>query len=241
MKNKAFLISFLLLSSFVVLAQDKAFRLGIRFAPSVSTNRITDVNENDSLDFETNGAGVRFSAGLSGDFYFSKRYAFHTGLWYTSSRSGVKYSGTRSFKGASGKSIHNLQYVQIPVAIKLYTDEIATDMKLYFVLGGTTSIKISEKEKQWSKSDGSGAGGKPDVQKAPSGKSYGFGDIGLLLGIGVEYQMGESTTLFGGISYNRGLLDIASRKGPLYFNGKDASDHYQVNVNLISLEAGIKF
>ena len=38
-------------------------------------------------------------------------------------------------------------------------------------------------------------------------------DFGLLLTAGVEKKMAESTILFGGLSYNRGLNDAASKDG----------------------------
>jgi hypothetical protein len=227
MKNNTILVFLLLAASFRLTAQDSKFRLGIRFAPCIATNRIVDVKEDDGVKFETDGIGLRFSGGLTGDFYFGKNYSFYTGLWYSVQKAGVKFTGP---EGVSGKAVHNLQYVQIPLAIKLFTNEIATDTKLYFVLGGTAGIRINEKEKEWSTS---GAFSKPGV-----GNSYSYFDAGLLLGAGAEMQLGENTTLFGGISYNRGLLDIASKKGP--FNDK-ASDQFTLSASAISLEVGIKF
>jgi len=239
MKNKPFLLLLLLLASFQVFAQDKGFRLGIRFAPNVSTNRVVDVSETDNISFTSNSAGLRFSGGLTGDFYFSKNYSFYTGLWYSVFRSGLKYEGTGPFAGEKGSSIYNIQYLQIPIAIKLFTNEVATDTKLYFVLGGTGGIKINEKETDWEVANSTSQG--ILVAKPSTGKAFGFGDVGLLLGAGLEYQMGESTTLFGGLSYNRGLLDVTSKKGPMVVNDKSASSYYKSSLSLISLEAGIKF
>jgi hypothetical protein len=215
--------------------------LGIRFAPSLSTNRVVDANEKDDYEFDNNGAGVRFSAGLTGDFYFGKNYSFYTGLWYTVARSGVKFTGKSGSEsaGQSGKNIYNIQYVQAPIALKLFTNEVATDMKLYFVLGGTLGVKINEKEVEWETS--STTGDAPDVEKPTKGKAYSYGDVGLLLGMGAEYQMGENTTFYGGLSYNRGLLDVASKKGPFFVEDKDASTWYKVSTGLISLEVGLKF
>jgi hypothetical protein len=241
MKNKPFLIVLLLLISGSLIAQDSKFRLGIRFAPGLSSNRVTDVDEKDLLSFDNNKSGIRFSAGLTGDFYFGKNYSFYTGLWYTVYRVGVSYSGSDTLAGFSGESIHNMQHVQIPVALKLFTNEVATDTKLYFVLGGTLGAKINEKEKEWVTNKNTG---KPDalkVSESSKGKAYSFGDIGLLLGMGLEYQMGESTRLFGGLSYNRGLLNVASKKGPFWVRERDAEGYYNVSISLISLEAGIKF
>ena len=231
MKNNAILLLLLLLASNQIFAQDKKFKLGLRFAPNIAMNRVVDLVETDEISFSNNGASVRYSAGLTGDFYFGKNYSFYTGLWYTVMRTGMKFNRT----GIKGESVYNLQYLQVPVALKLFTNEIGTDLKMYFVVGGTLGLKIDEKEKSWEPSAGSFA------QKPSKGSGHSFGDVGLLLGSGVEYQMGETTTLFFGLSYNRGLLDIASKKGPMWFSGTNTSDIYTISTSLLSLEAGIKF
>jgi hypothetical protein len=151
-------------------------------------------------------------------------------------RTGTKFDSTVTVTKPvnNGESVYNLQYLQVPVALKLFTNEIGTDLKMYFVVGGTLGLKIDEKEKSWDENGSS-------AQKPSKGSGHSFGDVGLLLGSGVEYQMGETTTLFFGLSYNRGLLDIASKKGPMWFSGKNTSDIYTISTSLLSLEAGIKF
>lgn len=235
MKNKVILIVLLLGLPLLSIAQDSRFRLGIRFAPALSTNRITDNDETDSLSFSGNGSGLRFSAGLTGDFYFGKNYSFYTGLWYSVFRSGLSWEGTRGNSGFTGENVYNLQYVQVPIGLKLFTNEISTDMKLFFILGGTMGVKISEKDKEWKTSDSRRA------ERPEKGKAYSMGDLGLLLGTGVEYQMGENTIVFTGINYNRGLLNTSSRKGPAYIDKKDADKFFQNGLGLISLEFGLKF
>lgn len=235
MKNKAIILCLLLLASTRLFAQDSKFKLGIRFAPMIAFNKVEDTDENDTVSFATNGSGLRFSAGIFGDFYFGKNYAFHTGLWYTVNRTAVAFSTTTN-KG-SGASVYNLQMVQIPVALKLFTNEISTDMKLYFTLGGTMGIRINEKRKEWD-TDGYPSIHKTEPSVTATGKATAWGDIGLLLGMGAEYQMAESTILYGGISYNRGLLDAVTDKG--FFNGFSGGT-YTINNQLLGLELGIKF
>jgi len=196
---------------------------------------VVDLQDKDGYSFSNNGVGLRFSAGLTGDFYFGKNYSFYTGIWYSVMRTGLKYEKTDTQLAINGKAVYNLQYLQIPVAIKLFTNEIGTDLKMYFVVGGAIGIKIDEKEKSWEQSELSVA------EKPSKGNGHSFGDVGLLLGTGIEYQMGEATTLFFGLSYNRGLLDISSKKGPMWIAERDASDFYKISTTLLSLEAGIKF
>jgi len=239
MKNKTIFLLLFVLGSFQLYAQDSKFRLSVRFAPNIATNRVNDENETDGLDFRSNGLGVRFSAGLNGDFYFGKNYSFCSGLWYSVFRTGLKYTGSGVYAGQSGKSIYNIQQVQVPVAIKLFTNEVATDMKLYLLLGGTLGLKINEKQVEW---EATSTGNTTLTAVKPSkGKASSFGDVGLLLGIGLEYQLGDATAAFGGISYNRGLLNTASKNGPIGINKQDSDNFYSLSATFLSLEMGLKF
>lgn len=226
MKKSLILLQVLLLTSLASQAQDTKFRLGLRLAPSIATSRVLDKDEKDGADFKSNGSGIRFSAGLNGDFYFGKNYAFMTGLWYTVKRAGLKEGNTNI------KVVYNAQYLQIPVALKLYTNEIAVDTKLYFILGGTLGAKIAEKRKELD--------GVTSDMVTKEGDAFSIFDGGLLLGAGAEYQMGENTILFGGLTYNRGLTNAMSKKG-LYDSEEKSSNTYTINNNLLGLEVGIKF
>lgn len=229
MKNNSILAALLLLCGFAATAQDSKFKLGLRLAPNIALSRVVDKDDSDDKtggEISSSGAGLRFSAGLTGDFYFGKNYAFMTGLWYTVKRAGIEFG--------NAKIVQNTQYLQVPVAVKLYTNEISTDMKMYFVLGGTLGVKIAEKRKS--------SENIPDSVLTKEGDVFSPIDIGLLLGAGVEYQMGENTILFGGITYNRGLLNAMSKKGFVPTrNNEKSSNFYTVNTNLIGLEVGIKF
>lgn len=241
MKNKAILLIALLTFGSSVFAQDNKFKLGIRLAPGFAFNQIKDAADDDNIKFESNGLGLRFSAGLFGDFHFGKFYAFHSGLWYTVKRSGVQFSSS----DGTGKAIYNLQSLQVPIALKLFTSEISTDLKMYFTLGGTLDIIINEKRLEWT-SDYIGKnqlGEDLRFTRPGEGKAFGVGDLGLLLGWGIEFQMAESTTLFGGLVYNRGLTNPVSKDGifPGASDGKDSKDYFTLNNQFLGIEVGIKF
>jgi hypothetical protein len=233
---KKICISFLLVfSAHLVRAQQGKFKLGLRFAPGLAQTRVQDMNESDSANFSSASPGLRFSAGISGDFYFGRNYAFYTGLWYTVTNSGIKAEFNQGGNVAMAESFVNIQNIQIPVALKLFTNEIATDAKLYFTIGGAGNLAIKKVESRAF----TNTGGKFTKTAAPD--AYSFGDVGLLLGAGVEYKLGDATALFGGLTYNRGLTGVASKKGPIGFKGKDSGDLYDISLGLICLEMGIYF
>ena len=234
MKNKLIYSFLMIVLPLISNAQDSKFKLGLRFAPGISMSRVQDLSE-DNVAWSSGSAGLRFSAGLTGDFNFGKNYSFYTGVWYTVMKAGLKASvdDSAAIKNSAESEI-NIQYLQVPLALKLFTNEIATDVKLYFVVGGTAGLALKEISLSY-KDDGK------KFQKAALGKGYSIGDVGLLLGAGAEYRLGESTTLFAGISYNRGLLNVPSVKGPLIWANKEVDGMYDMNLSQINLEMGIKF
>jgi hypothetical protein len=118
--------------------------------------------------------------------------------------------------------VYTLQYVQIPFTLRMYTNEISTDMKVYFQVGGTFDVKVDSKNKKIAYA------GDPVITK------FSRFDASVLAGAGVELQMGSETYLMAGIRYQRGLINSASK----YDNGIQS---FKLNSDFISLDLGIKF
>ncbi len=204
------LLSILSLSAF---SQD--IKVSLRVSPAVMSNRVTDESNTDIYSVGNNGAQFAFIIGPSVDFYFAENYAFSTGLYFEATRIGGKIN-TYSFD-------RSLQYLQAPVTFKVFTNEIATDMKLYFQLGGTFNVKISEKLKS------SSIANDPDDDLNIVSPV----DLGLYIGAGLNYKIAESNAFFAGLYYNRGLTNIIS--------DSDYKDVMHMRADLIGLEVGFTF
>lgn len=201
--------------------------MSIRFAPSLNMN--TAEGTGTYAGFRTNGTGVRMSVGPSLDYFFFKnRYAFSTGLWYTIKRSSFQMPGTFGSSqwnpGAPEKeSIYNLQYLQIPATVKLFANNIAPNVRLYVQTGGLLSLKLAERALDEPRN------GLYTAESGGSRRQYGFGDIELLLGTGVQYKINQNNAFNLGMSYQRGLINVAR-------------GHELVSKNrVVSLELGFKF
>ncbi|QDK83467.1 PorT family protein [Spirosoma sp. KCTC 42546] len=201
--------------------------MSIRFAPSLDLN--TAQGTGSYAGFRTNGAGVRMSVGPSLDYFFFKdRYAFSTGLWYTIKRSGFQMPGTFGSSqwnpGAPEKeSVYNLQYLQLPATVKLFANNIAPNMRLYIQTGGLFSIKLAEKALDEARN------GLYTAESGGSRRQYGFGDVELLLGTGIQYKINQNNAFNLGMSYQRGLINVAR-------------DNSLISKNrVVSLELGFKF
>ena len=133
-----------LLLTTIILASSFSFgqvRLGLRLAPNISLTQIESSGQ--SFKLENDGSALRFSFGPFVDFHFTDNVAFQTGLWFSTKQVKAKFEELET--NTKGSQEINLQYLQLPVAIKFYTAEIANELKLYFLLGGTVDIEIDEK------------------------------------------------------------------------------------------------
>ena len=220
----AALFSFNLLGN--VTSVDAQIKFGLRLAPVLSFNRVQDKSKNDNgtpVKYESGSPTVSISAGVFADYFFRSNYAVNFNLWYTVKRQSVKSS-------EFGTIDYNLQMIQLPVCLKLFTNEISPDLKLYFQLGASPDFIITEKLKNYS----------GNAEDEPEGKLFNTFDLSLLFGTGVEYRVGEQTSLIGGISYNRGLLNLISSKGA-FDEGNKADDRYTSRSDIVAIDLGVKF
>lgn len=189
-------------------------KIGIKFSPTLSTNRI--VNDDDPANsISSNGVGGRIIFGPIVDLFITDNYYFSTGLLYAPKRVGVTVTETG---GTRAQEAYKLQYLQLPATLKLFTNELALDTRVYFQLGGLLEVKISDK---------------PQKNNFIYIDRFRPFDVSLHLGSGVEYRLGFNTLLFGGFFYNRGLINVVTRT------------HNDVDINikndLVGLEVGVKF
>ena len=212
MRKNLFLVALILLS-FVGQAQVK---LGFQFSPTLSTNRISA--DSDTLNLETDGTGLRFAVGPIVDIGFTENYFVSTGIFLVSKRAGIE-ADLRNDNEPSFTEEYKLQYIQVPLSLKLLTNEVALDKKIYFQFGTTLEFAVQDE---------------PDQRENFIVEDFKLFDSSLLLGVGLEYKMGVSTILYGGFSYHRGLLNAVSEQVRL-------DDDIVFKNDYVGLDFGIKF
>lgn len=204
---------FLLLCLMGAMASAEAqTKIGVKISPSLSFNRLS--TEADNLSVSPDGVGLKVSFGPIVDFFIKENYYFSTGILYAPKRAALSIKqGTEPKEDANFK----LQYLQIPATIKAFTNELALDTRLYFQFGVLPEIKIHEEDTD---------------DTTPITKFRTF-DFSVLAGFGLEYRLGVSSTIFGGISYTRGLVNAAADT----YEGRD----FILKNDLVSLDLGMKF
>jgi hypothetical protein len=224
MKKLTLLITFLCFG-FAASAQ---IEIGLLVSPTISGNRFI---AEDKYNMEKESSNLRLGVGVVADYFFAQNYAFSTGLIYRSKGSEISYNYTRqNSSGAtvttSGKDDISVQYIELPLTLKLFTNEIAPATILYFQVGGSLNTKVAAKVND-----------KKVIDGTKTSKRFNLFEADALIGGGTEFQFGESTKLFAGLTYHRGLSDIDNNYYSEVFGDKNVA----VKNNSFSIDFGVKF
>jgi hypothetical protein len=222
MKKYIILIIFVL-SGYASLAQ---IEIGLMLSPTISSNRFI---ADEKYNFKKESSKLRLGIGVIGDYFFAKNYALSTGLVYRSKGSEISYNYTRTENGStvttSGKDDISLQYIELPIALKLFTNEVTAGTLIYFQVGGSLNTKVAANVNDKKVLDGNKTINRFNIFEANA-----------LIGGGFEVQMGESTKLFTGITYHRGLSDIDD-----YYTKLLKDKNIGLKNNSFSIDVGVKF
>ena len=172
------------------------------------------------------GSIFHMQTGLQMDLFFDKNYAFSLGFGINNMGGNLRYSDSTVFINktdtifaAPGQVVrHNLQYLDMPLGLKLKTEELGY-ATFFLEIGfnpmininafGTTKDDLFDKE-------------------SIRDDTHMF-NLGYHAGIGVEYRLGGSTAAIGGIRWSSGLTDVTG------------NDKANVTLNALSLHIGILF
>ena len=180
----------------------------------------------DDETVEPDGSIFQVHAGLNMDFYFAENYAFVLGVGINNLGGNLLYADSTEFstKGETllvepNQSLKlNLQYIDIPVGLKLKTEELG--YATYFLqLGFNPMINLNAKA---SSEDAS-------FDKVDVKESIITFYLGYHVGIGVEYKLGGSTALIGGLRWSSGFTDVTD------------NDRANVTLNALSIRLGVLF
>lgn len=172
-----------------------------------------------------NGLSTGFSYGLMSDFEFAENYSFATGLTVTTINGKGTILNYQPYHSVSATNAEydvkfKMQYLQIPLSVKLKTDE-KDNMKWYGQFGLTTDFRIGAKQDV----DRGNTTLVDDIKATDNTK---FFRAGMIIGGGVEYRLSGKTSLLGGLTYNNGLTNMAK-------NNQTIKNHY------VALNIGVFF
>lgn len=212
--KKLFLLFFLLFVFAATEAQVQV-RMGVQASPIFTVNRVKSLS--DSVNLTPDGTRLRMMAGPVFDFMLRENYYFSTGILYSPKVVGFNASYENSTREFDEQYV--LQYLRVPLSLRLFTNEISLDNRLYVQFGITADIKIYEEA------------GSRDAFLVNDFTTF---DGTALIGLGLEHRIGYNTFIFAGFSYSRGLVNTVS-------NHVNLDDDIKSRNDIFSLDLGVFF
>ncbi|MBP7821623.1 MAG: outer membrane beta-barrel protein [Saprospiraceae bacterium] len=250
MKKLPLLLLFFVLSSAGIItsglkAQDlDNLRIGFQLSPTMSWMRTNNTK------ITSQGSTFGFKIGIAGEYFFSKKeyYSLTAGLNLAMGQGGrLLYGYAGNFlpnSSLSESTLHalpidsdikyKLQYIEIPIGLKMRTNEIGylryfAELPIFtlgFLTQGrgdiTTVSTIAESENI-----------KPDI--APINLYWGVGG-------GAEYNLTSNTSLIAGLYFQQSILDITRNKNATkVVDGSNVKEDSKATGNSIVLRLGFAF
>ena len=211
-------IRFLLISILFIGQTSISFgqiKIGVKANPVISYARpvFNSVDATASRD----KSALKIQPGIIVDYGLSENYYFSSGISFISKKTAVTVMGDVL---GTFSEVHDVQYIQLPVTMKLFTNEISLDKRIYFQLGPSFDIKVH---------DTLGQLGSDLIEQ------FNFMDISIHVAAGLEMTMGSSTVVYGGIVFNKGMMNQTNKTNPLL------NDNLVIKSDFIGLDIGVKF
>lgn len=191
---------------FSVAAHSQNFKLGFQASPHITWMNST----NSTITNQELNLGIKY--GLEADIFLAgfPRYIINTGLFVANHSFAAHYVPEQPFfiNDASFSTPvdirYKLNYIEIPLDIKLKSDQFYR-MTYYGQFGLTNLINISASA---TSNDSTFKGDKINdgLHKRTIAPYY----LCMIMGGGVEYDVGGNTALNFGIQYSNGLIDVTS-------------------------------
>ena len=198
--KKLLLSLFFVCTSLLMFAQEgdtfKGFKLGLTAHPNFGYMK------SDMQGVKSNGLRAGFTYGLIGDFAFAENYTFSTGLKMTT------INGQTETKNLieDFQSIYKLQYIEIPLEIKLFTNQ-KQGMRFFgeFGLGNAINVKARQDIK-------------PADNTIMAKENIDIGDDiaayrgSIIIGGGAEFALGGKTKMSTGLTFDNGFTNVLAKK-----------------------------
>ena len=217
---KRLLVTVYILGSLLSLHGQKEMKFSVHADPQFAWFN------SDESDVAPEASIFHIQTGLQMDLFFAENYAFTLGFGINNMGGNLLYADSTSFisKGDTlwatpGLTMkHNLQYLDIPIGLKLKTEELGY-VTGFLQVGFNPMVNINA----------FGTSGDEVFDKENIRESTNIFNLGYHVGAGVEYRLGGSTAVIGGIRWSSGLTDVTD------------NDRANVTMNAVSIHLGILF
>lgn len=245
MKKIAAIALFLGLISFSLKAQGD-IKFGVHVSPSFSWI------DSDDKFVNSNQVNLGLRLGLFGEYFFQENYSITSGIGFAFNQGGtllydhpgLYWTETEDIPtsidtiSADANLKHSIQYVEIPIGLKLRTREFGhfrgfAEPHLAFgfkskALGTLTAKDINEED--INEED-------LNIKAEVNGLAVSWG-----FGAGTEYSISSSTAIIAGVYYQRIFTDVTDNNGTIFNPDRgDEVNDIKVIGNSITIRLGVRF
>jgi hypothetical protein len=231
MKKLVLAISFAFCLHFLATAQLENLRLGFQVSPSMSW-----ISTNDQ-EINRTSSSVGISVGAIAEYFMTEQLSFTGGIGLAFNKGGTlqhEHGGNLlpNSELSNGdfntgvkpladnvKIKYKLQYIELPFAIKLRTEE--KGYFRYFAELPIVTLGMRVQARGDIKAEGDVLHEEIDVQKENITGDVNFFNVQLGLGAGLEYAISENTSLVGGLYFHAGITDVTGNDGKKAINNPD--------------------
>lgn len=228
-KNILVFAALCLLTVQPLLAQKKSeVKLGLKFAPNISF-----INPSTN-EYKYDGAKLGAVIGLVSDIYFAEHYAFSTGFNFSFLGGKMTYPDkvmrdTLAIKGTTNSNLSAI-YIEIPMMIKMFTKKFGK-FSFFGQVGFGTGFRIAGHVN----TDFTGSNGYSVSEKVSAANQTTTIRESVIIGLGTEIYLDESTRLVVGLGYSNSLNNVL--KGYNALSGLNQKGY----LNYAELNLGVMF
>ena len=248
-------------------AQTKAWKIALHVDPNLSWLKP------DNNDISAGGTKLNFGYGLSIDKMFTDNYAIATGLNIFNTGGELSYyrEGTAKANGidtsytsiANVNRIYKLKYLEVPLTLRLRTNEIGyitywvqVGVGLGFNIKARADEEIDHTDILASNGDWDRAGaavvdqtGDDALENEDINKDVRLFRTSLIAGGGIEYNLSGDVSLVAGVIFNNAFSNVLRGDGVVMSNGEPSIQEnkkpqtfgMKAISNALSLQVGILF
>lgn len=228
-------------------------RFGAFFAPTLTWMHPASAASNDGhYRVTSKGSKTGYCWGLIAEYYFAENYGFVTGFnvdvaggRIVSNANTAKVDTTLANTVISSDLNYRLQYLEVPFALKLRSDELPkTGMRVFGQIGLTLAFNISKKASYEVTYNDAAANtqtisGNNEILKGSLSAAPVM--VQLNVGAGIEYPITEKLYFFTAISFNNGFLPSAINTQNIDLGYKGSFTNPNTRLNSFALRIGLFF
>jgi hypothetical protein len=238
-------------------SQDKLdvnkLRFGAFIAPSLTwMHPVASASDDGRYHVSSKGSRAGYQWGLVAEYYFADNYGFVSG--FNIELAGGKLMSTANTNHVdttlpntviSANMNYKLQYIDIPFALKLRSDELPkTGMRIFGQIGLTVAFNISRKANYdvvYNAADTIRvtASGSNEILKGTLATPPIM--LQLNVGAGIEYPITEKLFFFTGLYFNNGFLPTAINPQNFELGYKGSFTNPNTRLNSFALRVGLFF